>query len=488
MSEFRFHEAFSCFGEKSMPHGIWVEENSVYTHHHVRTENGVFYITCRGNHYFCKTPALYTFMAEFLLGFHNTEHGAGYRLVLGYDHELRTGYILDFWLDNGQLSVTFAYTDKQIVQPIQNVSGVYTGSADRIPLKTATDGTILTVNVGTLSWEFSLPPEYKAGLIGLTFTGHIGELAVYDIQLESRDSLSCEILCPAKTFTLSLRNGGTMPYTLQYELVQYGEVPYLRYVLDGGVQYREQYAEYPRITGQYWSEFDQIFHPYLILYQADTGTPLEKIPLYNGDFTVMDPAMHWRVLRSYFNVLQLPLSGMVALDTVPSLQNLQIVFGYANRISDGFHMQAEENMEFIHDFLTGTPIYEGKTPGTEHIQVRSKASVMAERIPGDVYAYDIVLRHLKNNHFFAESEEPSFAVCVVTQRNKAFISVSAELQDVYGDRMDDMLKTADEEETIFTYPPLAVGVYRVCFDVWYGDTVILTREIVFEVCGSVSVL
>ena len=56
--KYRFSEPFTAFDEKNTPVGLYTEINSVYTHQHSRRENGVFYITCPGAKFICKTPDL----------------------------------------------------------------------------------------------------------------------------------------------------------------------------------------------------------------------------------------------------------------------------------------------------------------------------------------------------------------------------------------------------------------------------------------------
>ena len=61
---FNFQEDFKCLDIKNIPSGICVEENSRYTQKHVRSEDGKFLFSCKGNKFICNTPALENFKAS----------------------------------------------------------------------------------------------------------------------------------------------------------------------------------------------------------------------------------------------------------------------------------------------------------------------------------------------------------------------------------------------------------------------------------------
>ena len=92
MATYTFHEPMLAFDEKNMPYGLWMEKNSVYTHGHVRREDGVFYITCAGNRFLFATPDLAFFRADIACGFHCVEGNGCFRFLFGYDMDRRQGY------------------------------------------------------------------------------------------------------------------------------------------------------------------------------------------------------------------------------------------------------------------------------------------------------------------------------------------------------------------------------------------------------------
>lgn len=485
---YELHEAFRSFYENCIPCGLQIEKNSVYTHNHVRIENGTFYITCKGNYFFTDTPALRTFSADMELGFHNVESGSALRILTGYDRKTRNGCLMDFIIEDRMLEIQWTEVRKRKYTVLDTVKYAYPGQdgagkcPERFKVTIAVGDTTVSGMFDGCIYSFELPEGYREGLMGFTFQGSVGELAAYDVCLYSNDAIVPEVLHGRKTVTLSLREGGNMPYTLSYGVKCYQDRAYLEYSFDGGAQYREKYSEYPRVTGQYTVEQAVIRNPYIALYDSETGKLIQKAIIYRGEFTAADPGLIWKVLLAYFNVQRLPLDGSFGLPANLDYEKIQIAVGYEKIAIDGYEMQAECNLEKIFDFVTGNPVSEGTARGIEHIEVHSFSSGTADRIPKDVYDRPGVLHHLENNHFFDDTEEILFEAKTVTDKDDRFLSMSAELLDVYGDKLDDMSMTSAEGNCYrFTYTALPVGVYRVRFHAGYGDRVFLVREIVFEV-------
>ena len=473
-----FCETFRAFDEKNIPFGLTVERGSVYSHLHARVENGVFYITCGGNGFFCAAPPLRTFEAVLSLGFHLTEGNCGLRFLFGYDPDLRTGFALDLEFGGGQLSCSLNAADRGSVTPICRRNAPCACDPNAFVLTVSVSRNAVSASLGQNAFAFDLPGNAGEGLIGLALTSSVGEMAVRKIEIASEDPIEQKILSEKRTAELSLRGGGTMPYRLSWYAVSLGGSPYLVYSFDGGIQYREEYPGYPRQTGQYGAERHVFRNPRIALYDKETGALIRKYAVFSGSFSTADPGLIWNVLLDYFGVVRLPLEACVPLPGGIDPEKLEISFGYEEFSATGFRMQAGGDIEEIFDFSSGNAVYLGKARGTEHIEVRSESAAAAAVIPEGIYDRAAVVRHLENNHFFAEGETVAFTAEFVSDRPAAYLSLKARLCDVWGDPLGEM---REEGGGRFACGCLPVGVYRALFTVFFGDAELMKREIVFEV-------
>ncbi len=467
--------------DNKIKNGFYVEDNSFFTHHHSKIENGIFYITCKGNNFIFKTPKLHTFTAELILGAHTIEGDAGIRFIYGYDKEFRNGFVTDFNFNGQSVNVKHGKLNKGVLTVLEERNEDCSNDLKAFDISFQNDDNKLSIKLFDINLEFALTDDYQAGNIGLAFLTNVGEIAVFESKISSNDNLVCKELSEEKTVELPLRNGGNMPYTLSYRILDWAGTRYLDYELGGGVQYRKQYQEYPRDTDQYTVEIDTFTDPYIALYRKTDCKELVKHLLYDGEFGVADPGLHWSILRKCFNIKNMPIKGMICIDEIPDLSDLNIAFGYESFVACGYRMQDENNIEFIYDFESASLISEGKAKGIEYIDVRSHSEKTISLIPDSVYDRASVLKHLEQNHFFTETENIVFNINIVTNKDKDYISAKAELLDVYGDLLNDMTCSKSDDMVVFSNTPLGVGVYRARFTAYYGESKFLENETVFEV-------
>ncbi len=470
--------------DNKITNGFYVEDNSFFTHHHSRTENGVFYISCKGNNFIFKTPKLYTFTADLTLGAHTIEGDAGLRFLYGYNKELRNGYVVDFSFNSRSVNVKHGKINKGILSVFEEQNESCSNDLKFFDVSFKNDGNKLYAEIFGLNFEFTTEKNYSTGNIGIAFLTNVGEIAVFESKISSNDNLEYNELCEEKTVVIPLRNGGNIPYTLSYNIVSWNETKYLEYKLDGGTQYREKYPEYPRDTDQYSVEKAFFTNPYIALYRKTDNKELAKHTLYDGKFGVADPGLHWTILRKCFNIKNMPLNGKICLDDNPDISELNIAFGYESFVATGYRLQEEKDIEFIYDFNSASIISEGKAIGIEYIDVKSHSPKTLCMIPDSVYDRDTVISHLEQNHFFDKSEDISFNTKVVTDKDKDYITVKAELLDVYGDFIKKMTHSENEDMFNFSSDPLDIGVYRIKFYAYYGEELFTEKEIVFEVYDS----
>ena len=484
---YRYREDFSCLDTKNTPAGILIEENSQYTHKHARAEGGSFFISCRGNKFLCRTPRLTKFSASVTLGYHSILKGTGATFFFGYDRASRCGYALDAVYDGSSLVLRMLALGAKTEQVLDSVCIEGRGWPDVSVLTAECDGCRIWGLLDGDAYSFELP-EARAGLLGVTFNGAVGEMSVREIDIETSEDIKTDVIASETKAVIPLRNGGNMPYTLTYGLTSAGGLLYLDYRFDGGPQYRSEYPDYPRNTDQYCVERDIITDPFIALYDVRDGACLLNRKIFSGDLVVSDPGITWgEILRPYFGIKDLPMSGTLVFDaSLPSCEHLQIGFGYEAMNACGYQMQSEHSVEFVFDFASAALVYEGKARGTEHLNVTSHSDTILSRIPESVCDYEKVVSHLEKNHFFAKGEPIVFRAEMISDKPAAYLDLAVQLQDVYGDAICEM--TVERTDGVFVCSAESpdIGVYRAAFAVTYGGIVLLTREIVFEVCGETN--
>ena len=308
-TQYRFYEPFRAFDSRDIPYGLTVEQNSVYTHLHTRVENGTFYITCAGNSFLCRTPALKQFDAVFSCGFHLAEGNSGFRVLFEYDPEKRAGRTLDFRFEDENLSVSLNRFDRGAVTALSQGSAPCSRDPGCFTLHVSVSSEAVSASLGDNVFTFSLPEDAGPGLIGLALTSSVGEMAVREIEITSGDPMAYKVLSEERTVSLSLRSGGSMPYRLSWHAESWDGIPYLVYELDGGIRYRDTLPDYPRRTGQYAVERHVFRNPWIALYDKDSGDCIRKYAVFSGSFSTSDPGLVWHVLIDYFGVVRLPLGA-----------------------------------------------------------------------------------------------------------------------------------------------------------------------------------
>ena len=163
---FRFHEDFSCYDKKLIPYGIDVEQVSLYTHMHVRVEDGTYYITCRGNQFFAKTPVLGNFCSTLVLGFHNMESNASFRILFGYERIHRIGYALDFTLKSNQLIVSivkYCQTETTTISEaiVDYMLDLLSANGVRYTVKLSINNDMVSVSFADIPFSFPMPNDYR---------------------------------------------------------------------------------------------------------------------------------------------------------------------------------------------------------------------------------------------------------------------------------------------------------------------------------------
>ncbi len=479
---FTFSETFFCAAESGLPRSLSVEKNSVYTHNHIRWEDGVCYISCQGNKFFCITPELTHAQIDFSFRFHNACKTYGCAVYFRYDRMLRKGCCVELLKEEDGVFLSLCRIDREQKFLLDRIAMNCGALPEENELHVSAEGDRVSAvwNGKPFTFACAEPLPVCAGEVGVTFCGSIGEMALVNLRVQSDDPILTQIVQPQTTAQIPLRNGSNIPYRLTWSIIRRGSIPYLEYRLAGGPGERESYPGYPRKTGQYGVEQARMTRPYITLYSG-SGKKICRGVIFPKRLTVTDPGLHWaEILRAYLDITDLPIEGSFPLPIGSDAH--QIAFGYEEYCALGYCMQREKDVEFTFDLRSGNLLKEGKSPDAECLLISSPEDKAACRIiPDDAVDAELIRRRMADNHYFTEEEPLCLTARVQTKKSASFLRVCAELKDVFGDSISEMSAEKTEDIWCFTHSPMPVGVYRVLFTAFFGDNPLCSREIVLEV-------
>lgn len=464
---------FSIFQDGNyVPQGILVEDCYELWHKHGRPLDNGYALSVGGNRFFIDAPQANRFELHAKISFTYVLDYAAASVIVGYQLHGHNGYeiCLEFFEKENSCRLTLIQIkDERLTTlktyTLQNVT--YPKESAMLHVRSTDEGVFVAINEGE---EVRLDVSLEKGLVGFQRPDTIGENAYIGEFVLQHTQLILPYepipVQPPVTVEIPMLNGGTMPFYVTYELLDVAEKRFLKATLDGGAQDRTKYPYFraEHTTGQYAVE-----HAYLT--DAYVKCNDKKIKLREGTFDVADSGLHWKgLLDVYMGVVSLPFSVCVAVEKT-AVQTY--AFGYENLYVSGFATQSGK-AEFAY---TAKGKYIGEVHAADTAEWHSpKDKKAVQSIPKTVYEYDKVKAHFENNHYFAQGEEISFVLEV--HSNKPYLHFSAQLQDVYGDKICDL--QLDENRRV-THAPLPVGLYRIYADVYYGDTVLTTVDTVFEV-------
>lgn len=463
---FIFEEKFNVFDDNYKPYGIFIESSSAHWHKGARIAEKGYAISCCGNRYFFDVGKVKEFETSLRYGFSVLKDTASISVVFGYNPDKHCGYEFRVeWLNEDELCVVklLEIVDEKTIEiTSEEVKGVVFPKPNKeytIKL-TAKENTVSVKLSEGQNFTYILP--LKIGNVGFSRKEFIGEVFFYsaeikyDYEVVEQSSVKVEV----PTY-----NGGTMPLTVEYQPFTCGEKQFLKVTLDGGPQYRKNYKTYPLNTDQYGAEKIFILKPYVI----NNGI---KYFLSNGEINTVDiEGFSWKeILMPMLNFSCFPLTFVFPIDS-GAIKSL--VFGYEDYVvSAAFSIQrgkAEFNWTNSGDYL-------GQTVFNDTFELRSPENKQAVQIiPNETYQSEVVKDHYKRNHYFAEEERIEFSIFAKT--DKKYLTYSAELQDVYGNFMENL----KVEEGKIIHAPLECGVYRVLLKVNYGGELLKEIDTLFEV-------
>lgn len=467
-SLFFISEKFDVYDDDYRPYNVKIQSSSNLWHKHALCTPNGYCVVCTGNRYFIDTPQTLDFEACFDFFFGHLTGSCGVSIYFGYDTDGFTGYELRVQWRQEENDLTLSLfelsCDREDLLCEKVISQVsFPAFFQNHSVNMTQSGGQLSVTIDSLyRSDFEIAP--KKGFVGFSRPHFIGSLTFTRASV----GVDCPVqaLCAPVKVEIPLVNGGTTPLTVEYSLFEADGNKYLKATLDGGPQYRtqESYHPYPcNKKGQYMVETWYMDRPYFTYNE-------KKFYLKKGEVNLADPGLAWKDLQ--FKLMPytlLPLSLTVSVD---GEGEGTFGFGYEELYVNGYNNQRGK-AEFM---FAPSGDYLGQKTFEDTFELRSpKDKKAVQRIPETVFDLPAVKEHFENNHYFAEGEKIRFHIHTNTQ--KSYITYKAELQDAFGDLMEEI----PVQGLAITYKSLPVGVYRLLLRVFYGGELFKTVDTVFEV-------
>ena len=494
---FTLRDDFKTCDKNKQPYSFTVERHTDVENLHSAVQNRTFSLRSVGNRYILNSPAFsegafsmnfkITYMASLdeVLG-ETVESEYPFSIYLGYDVQERTGLKLKLsYSQSGCFDVSL-YSFSASEELFLSTSRLeMTLEEEFYPLSVLVhkNNLVVMVNDEECCFDCSIP----RGRLAIDRENFVGELILSDISFVSSENFDKTKLFSAKT-EIPCINGGDIPYTMQWEVYRIAENLYLTYSLDGGTKTR--FYNPDDRPGQYVSEMDVMTNPYVGV--CDNGREA-VFRLMEGANVFLDSNFHWKeVLGRYLGDTDLPQEGMVLLPFSDVSSHTQFIFGYENLNCKGYVMQSGE-CEFRYYAQSGELAYMGPAPDGRNIfELFSLENKFAlSLIPLDTYKRDEVINHVKYNHYFEVSEELVFKLCLKTKLPTDFLKIRASLVNVYETQIleSPILETCVGEwdygykliSAEVRFSKRGIGVYKISFEILYGDKVMDSYIKTFEV-------
>lgn len=485
---FRLADKFDLYDANSIPHTLRPELHSATGNLHASVDERGFALKSIGNRWVLKTPVLkeFTLNLTFCYNFLEKFNPCTY-IFFGYDVRSRQGDGIRFDYDlSGKVTLTLVKVDRmQITDTDKKLefSDFHINENELIKLSAEVLGNTLKGNIGDREFTFDIVPT--EGNIALERKNFVGEWIIREISVSSAEELTHETILPEQRVNIPLSDGGDIPYEFTYKVEKIGSQTYLFVALGGGTATREVKKERPY---QYMAEQDRMTSPFVIL---RNGEKKKEFNLYNGTKIICDPNVCWECLKDYFKHPEFPICGVFPIDERDITENSTLSFGYEELRCIGYLAQSGGPSEFIFD-KDGNLLYDGDKLEESVFTLHSPADKYAATlIPENTYRREAVIHHLKVNHYFHVDEKISLTMATKTKLHTENFKVEAEIRDVYDSEcivklnpeitVNDWLFGYNEMWATVQSDPLPLGVYRIVFTVFYGDSIYKRYNKVFEV-------
>lgn len=486
---FKISDNFIAYDNNKQPYTFSCERHTETANLHAAVTNKGFSMKSIGNRFILNSPKFSTavFRTSIRISF-PFEINPCFRLIFGYDKETRTGKAIQFTYDTsiGKLSAVLVAVNNGIYTPISD-------TVDKEFILCENEFTPLTLSIHQNETEcifgetiFIFKHAASSGYFAVDRDDFIGELIFKDFEFVTEEAFSEENIINTPPLGIPLVNGGDIPYTIQYSIDKIDGEYYLTSALDGGTKSRPS-AKSERI-GQYVAEIDYMTSPYVGL-SADEHEMIFNISDRENCF--VDPNIFWDCQKIFFRDVELPIVNRFKItDLVPS-NSIVLIFGY-KKLRCGGYAQQSGGCEFRLS-ADGKPVWQGGALNGEDLYeiVSPHDKKAISLIDGSSSEYENIVEHLKKNHYFSYDEKPCFSLLFRTETNPAFLKIKAEIKNIYE---TETLQASDTETSCkkwfkkynelaasATFDCLPVGVYKIIFSVFYGNSEHKKISHVFEV-------
>lgn len=486
---YQLTEKFNLYNSDLIPHTLYPERHSSTDNLHASVDERGFVLKSIGNRWILKTPLLKYFSLDFSFSYtYLTEYNPCIHIFFGYDVRNRTGSGIRFRYNlKGGMEVSLIKVNRmQITQTGEKIEfgDFHINEDENIDVSISVKGNFLKGTIGSCEFSFDITPSH--GNIALERKNFVGEWIIKELSVSTDETFNIETILPEKTVEIPLRDGGDIPYEFTYSAEKIGSQCYLSVKLGGGTATRPLNRD--DRPGQYMAELDRIISPFVIL---RNGEKKKEFNLYHGTKIICDPNIFWDCLKDYFKHPELPICAVFPIDENDIREDTTISFGYEEMSCIGYLAQEGGPSEFVFD-KNGTLLYEGDKLAESVFELYSPADKYATTlIPENTYRREAVIHHLAVNHYFHIDETISLTMSLKSTLPIEYFTIEAEIRDVYDSEC--LLKLTPEITTAnwkFGYgelqaktesTPLPLGVYRIVFTVYYGDSVYKIYNKVFEV-------
>lgn len=484
---FQLKDTFRSYDKNRQPYTFHVERHTETENLHAGAVEGGFSLKSVGNRHILNTPDVVS--GRWSMDFHINYMEVmdpEFVLFFGYDEIRRAGMgiRLHYHL-NGGLEIGLVSVDKSLISEIEKKTyeSVRWAENETISLELNVREQGVACAVSGICAEFECGKA--AGRLAIERNSFIGELILENIRFETGDDLPVRNLLPSVTVDIPLVNGGDIPYSVRWQVDEIGGEVYLHASVFGGTKSRAVDKDSRR--GQYVAEKDTMTSPYAGVCCAGVD---QIFQMSLGENWLIDPNIYWECQKGFFGDTPLPMEGLFRLERFEA-EAAELIFGYENLVCSGYRSQAGGH-EFRYD-RQGALTYSGAPlDGKDHWEIYSPFDKFAlTLIPEDCWHRNEIVHHLKYNHYFETKEKISFRLELHTLLEPDYLTVQAELIDVFEKNVLDTAQAAVETgkwkkdyfclKASASFGTLGVGVYKIRFRLFYGGKLYDTMTRVFEV-------